>query len=204
MWREYTKETPARAGWGVVAMALALTGTTGLAYFVAVTKAAPGAVLPKRVSEPGWPISFALPGGFRLLRPDVGEESVSRDGMSGELHGLREGGRGGPAIVAVRFKVQEDRATLSKAFAKWTGQEAEEGEAIKVGSLEGLAMVTSEPRGLVKYTAVAVLPEGLVIAIAIETTNASARARRQFEAVCESVQFKDWFVRVGGRGEWFE
>jgi hypothetical protein len=205
MWREYTKETPARAGWGVVTTAIALAGTTGLAYFVTGAKAAPAAALTARINLPGWPFSFALPHGFRLVLPEGRMAQVVSDELtSGYIEGARMGARGEVAVLSVRFKVHDRELDLRKAFARWSRLDAADAGAVKVGSLDGLAAASPQPEGHVKFIAVAVIPDGLVIVIELETASASPRARRQFEAVCESVHFKDWHGRVGESDPWIE
>ncbi len=204
MWREYTKETPARPGWAIVGTAMALASTTALAYITVNRSAPTGVGTPARVSIPGWPISFALPRGFDSMSPDEGEIAVSPEGTFGDLHSVHSAGRRGAAIFTVRFKVENEDVNLTRAFAKWSGQSAADAEPISVGPLKGLAAETTEMSGITKYTAAAVVPAGLIIVIEEDTPGPSSRYRRQFEAVCESVQFKPWFVRNRDKQPWLE
>jgi hypothetical protein len=77
MWREYTRETPARRGWPLAGGILALAGTTALAWMVTDRVTAPPPLVPVE-PLPHWPIRFAVPAGFELGRS---EASTRWDGV---------------------------------------------------------------------------------------------------------------------------
>jgi len=61
MWTSYTRETPAKPGWTIATMAVALAATIAVAQWQ-VTSHTPGHWKEAfRHQEPGWPITFALP-----------------------------------------------------------------------------------------------------------------------------------------------
>jgi hypothetical protein len=66
MWREYTRETPARRGWAIVFSAVALVLTTSLAWVLA-GHGPSGASLSSEVLPANWPITFSLPADAKPL-----------------------------------------------------------------------------------------------------------------------------------------
>lgn len=195
MWREFTKETPARSGLAVIATAAALGCTTALAYFVTTSKAAPAAQQ-ERQSLAGWPIKFDLPVGFqRVANVDDWQEQVSADGTCGSLRYVRVDRRQGPAILEVHYRVEDGPLETDKVFRSMTGLSSEGAKEIPVGPLSGLVGHHEESDGSVVLSAVACLTEGLALHFEMQAANDGPRQEKEFERICSSAEFKEWAIR---------
>ena len=64
MWKAYTREKPARRGWALAAMIVALMGTLALAQWQIGLSGLPDWKPDRTVDSDNWPISFDLPTGF--------------------------------------------------------------------------------------------------------------------------------------------
>jgi hypothetical protein len=195
MWREFTKETPARSGLAVIATAAALGCTTALAYFVTTSKAAPTAPQ-ERQALVGWPIKFDLPVGFhRIANADSLQEQLFADGIRGSLTYVSVDRRQVKAVLEVHYRVEDAPLATDKMFRTMTGFSLDDTKEIQIGPLSGLVGHREESDGRIVYSAVACLPEGLALQFEMQTANDGPRQVKEFERICSSVEFKDWAIR---------
>lgn len=195
MWREFTKETPARPWWALIFSFLALAGTTALAQYMTQSHGRP-----KRttfvVHQPGWPISIRLPEGARRVpNQDVLSEPVNSDGTRGELTFRLAGQRPDRADLRLSFQFEGPPMSPEQAFHALTGLPADDAEEMSVGPLSGRWAMGESEDGALVLAAVATSPEGLTLQIEMKTTAAGSRLRKEFEDICSSVEYKAWSVR---------
>lgn len=117
MWREYTRETPARPGLAILAAALALIGTTALAWVV-VQRANP-----RRVEAPAyWPIRFTLPDRYERTVIDYGESAIELiDGSVGAALYTSGGPDETIGFIHVRYELLPKSTNFNDAAEVLTG-----------------------------------------------------------------------------------
>lgn len=195
MWREFTKETPARPWWALISSLLALAGTTALAQYMTQTRARPRTAT-FVVNQPGWPISVRLPEGtHQVPNQEILSETVNAEGTRGELTFKMAGQRNERADLRLYFQMEDPPLSQEQAFHELTGLPADDGEEIEVGQLSGLWAMGESQDGALVLTAVATSPEGLTLQIEMKTAVAGARLRKEFEEICSSVEYRAWSVR---------
>ncbi|MBI5762379.1 MAG: hypothetical protein HZA51_02510 [Planctomycetes bacterium] len=195
MWKEYTRETPARPGLGIVAAVIALAATTGLAQYF-TTQRSRIAVAVERTALPRWPIAFSVPKGFRPVGT-TSDWNVLRsdDGTEGGVVYFK----GNLAIPEMRldidYQVVPAGLSMDRVYRRLTQQPLDDYDEIAVGPLKGICTSRKTEAGAAMLRAVARTDEGLAIMISLIAEEDSPRTRRVLEGVCESVEFKDWVVR---------
>jgi hypothetical protein len=197
MWREYTKETPARPWWGLICSALALAGTTALAQYV--TKSKGGTVVSPSalISVGGWPVAFRLPEGFhRVSAADPWNDPVNAEGTSGEMAFRRTDRRRGSADLTIRFEWDEGPISPAEAFHTVTGLSGDDAEAIELGPLSGLWGFGDSSDGKLVWAAVGTSPDGLAVQIELKTGIPGSKQRKEFEQICSSMQYKIWAMHA--------
>lgn len=195
MWKEYTRETPARPGLGIVAAVIALAGTTGLAQYF-TTQRSRIAVAVERTAPPRWPISYSVPKGFRQIG-STSDWNVLRndDGTEGGIVYVK-GTIGVPEYrLDIDYQVVPAGLSMDRVYRRLTQQPLEDYEEIEVGPLQGICTSGRTETGAALLRAVARTEEGLAIMITLIAEEDSPRTRRVLEGVCESVEFKEWTVR---------
>lgn len=192
MWKEYTRETPARRGLGIVAAVIALAGTTGLAQYF-TTQRSRIAVAVDRAAPSRWPISFAVPKGFRLVGSTSDWNVLQpNDGSEGGVAYLK-GSTSYPEMrLDVDYQVVPEGLSLDRVYRRMTEQPLDDHEEIEVGPLQGICTSQKTEKGAALIRAVARTEEGLAIMISLLAEEDSPRTRRVLEGVCESVEFKEW------------
>jgi hypothetical protein len=197
MWREYTKETPARPWLGLICSALALAGTTALAQYVTKSKGGTVAAPSVLVNVGGWPMAFRLPEGFhRMSTEDPWNDPVNAEGTSGAMAFQRTDRRRGSADLKVRFEWDEGAITPAEAFHAMTGLPGDDAESIELGPLSGLWEFGESNDGKFVLAAVGTSPDGLVVQVELTTRIPGSKLRKEFEQICSSIQYKIWAVRA--------
>ena len=195
MWREFTKETPARPWWALVFSALALAGTTALAQYMTHAKGS-SRTTSTLVGALGWPFGFQLPEGFhRVGISDSLREPVNAEGTRGEMAFKRMELRRGTADLRVYFQWDDEPIATDRMFHTLTGLSPDDAEVIDLGPLSGIWTMGVSSEGAVVWTAVATAAEGLTLQIEMTTPTAGSRQRREFEQICSSVEYRVWAIR---------
>ena len=190
MWREYSRETPARPGLAVIMAAIALAGNTALAW-VMTQRANPS----RGVKLSRWPISFSLPEGFELAAVDnSGRYFEYSDGTHGEAI-FDLGGDAHPmGVINVKYLLLDLGSTLDDACDELGPTELSEAESITFGEFKGLmirGIASTSPPALVGIC-IGIHPCGL--AVRFEQTLALEDVRRlgRFESMLFSLKMADW------------
>ncbi len=189
MWREYTRETPARRGLGVATAAMALIGTTALAWVV--TQQSGGMRLE---TLPNWPITFSVPEGFNRLSDPL--EESPQDGLSDRATFLLGHPRSPDAILEINYEIlQEDVATLEELMADRGMTKSDEVSDIMLGTLAGKLFRKADARGrTATLVAVGRTPEGLVLGLWYTGSAHDPHGLTRLKRICESIQFRAWTV----------
>lgn len=192
MWREYTRETPARPGLALIMAAVALVGTTALAWLV-TQRINPQVVYAINY----WPIRFSLPEQFRqnsLEQVKIGSEWIEGNE---DVALFNSGTTLDPTgYVVVRYKIFDSGADLNEASVDLLGEALVNSQPVNIGPIDGQIMETATPRGAIRLLAVGLTPEGLAISLEYLSTRFSAADFSRFQRICESVEFKDWYTPV--------
>lgn len=198
MWKEYTRESPARSGLGILVSAGLLLATLWLAARVTTAKAVP-VELSERVEPAGWPISFRLPGG---AQPMQGVESLAdyyNDGSVGDEAFQVPLGPTGVGRVLVRFEVLRPGLTPETAARGLLLGTPADTQEISMGPLTGMIAEDRTALGHSAWMAVGCVPDGLAVGIRVLSTESSRSTEALLRAICDSVRFESWTVRRSGR-----
>lgn len=195
MWREYTRETPARRGWALIFSALALAGTTALAWAVAERINNPLSSF-REEAPPWWPIRFTLPVGFDRL--SIEQSYRLDDAIDGEFgfasYGALRGRRRPSAFFDVQFRVVEPHLATDELLTLLEVPDAAGAEPISIGPLDGMLFIDERAPRVMEALAVAYLPEGLVIRFSLSARRGDSLNLRDFKTICRSVQFTNWYL----------
>ncbi|MEK6643410.1 MAG: hypothetical protein AABZ08_05830 [Planctomycetota bacterium] len=195
MWKEYTRETPARPGFAIMAAVLALAGTTGLAQYFTTQKSRIQ-IAGVRADLPGWPISFTVPKGFRPAATTSNwDELDSADGIKGSIAFEKSSTFAREMWMQIEYRVVPASMSIDRVYRRLTKEALGDGEEIEIGPLTGVSKTGLTEKGSVLLRALARTEEGLVVMVSLDAMEDSPRVRRVLTSVCESVQFKEWVVR---------
>ncbi len=181
MWREYTREKPARPGLAIGAAGLAFVGTLGLAALLANQKNAPWTLQ----SHADWPIEFELPAGFSLASEDELELGVGRRAV----YKLDRGDLG--RSIRIRFELVSDSMHPHTALERLVEGKLNESSPIPFGGQEGRFTVLGGdfPNDPKFYGAV--WHDGVAVGITYRPGIFNETEMSKFLRICESVYFKD-------------
>lgn len=196
MWREYTRETPARPGWAVVSAGAALILTTSLAW-VLTNHGPPGATLGSSITPAYWPISFSLPADAKPLSQWDKLPLISDPGGVVGFVAYSWGG-GGPeksVRILMRYAVYDDHEGLNIDSSPLS-EDFADAEEIAIGPMTGRTFVALTAAGSRFYSAFATTDEGLGIRIDMICPPGYRNAESLFRRICESVAFQNWYGPV--------
>lgn len=195
MWREYTREVPARNGFAIVFSTLALSLTTGLAWVMARAEQTP-IVLNQVEALRFWPIEFRLPDGF--VRTDHMDTEIwfgKKNGVGGAAQYVKGPIARPEARLQFTYHLDEGTKNLEELIEREFGVPLSEGDAIRMGPLTGQAWylrdVRTEDQTMV---AIAVREDGLIILVTFDAATTSGSNRRLFRQICESITYQSWSV----------
>lgn len=196
MWREYTRETPARPGWSVVSAGTALALSTSLAW-VLTSRANSAAGLGQTESPVYWPISFSIPADAKPLpswegQPfefdETGENGSIGFAWSTDRHDTK-------ARLLIIYKLFKAGTRLDDIGARFLGGDFAESEPIEVGPMSGRMLTrVSIARGERLYSAVACTDDGLAFELILLAPPGVRNAEGLFRRICRSVTFKEWYL----------
>jgi hypothetical protein len=195
MWREFTRERPARPylAWGC--SALALVTAVGSAWLVVRSRAQP--TTEGLQSLPHWPIAFTLPGGL-TWSPDEGARTngMSADGMSGSMLYVGRSAGWGPSVMIVGFQVFPEGTTPEQVLKDLTGRAPGDAQRIRMGPMKGVMLELPAEQGkAVRLVGAGCTERGLAVVVQHVTPAPNPQARRIFRAVCRSIEYKAWWIR---------
>ncbi len=195
MWREYTRESPARKGLALAASAAALAGTVAMAYALTNLRTAPLEVT-RRIHPPYWPISFELPESWvrrsldiNFLEPEQVDELIGRITF--------EDRRRGQEVVAratVLFTLLEPGDSVEDFIGSLPDDATMASGTVRIGDWGGSVIRFDDPEARNVRAAAAVSPDGLAIAVICEHAHATTTAERLVERIAASVRAEAWFL----------
>jgi hypothetical protein len=201
MWQEYTRETPARPFLAVIGSGLALLAAASLAWVITDARAVTGGGAVQ--SLPDWPIVFTLPRGYSWVKnTDDLYGDASPTGMRGSAAYMCKSPEHRDALLIVAFAVLPEGSTAEEAMLRLAGQEPQDEEPISVGPMPGAMTVVERGGGARAMVAAACSERGLAIAVGYAALDRDAGGRLLFREVCQSIKYKDWWVRPP-QGEFF-
>ncbi|QDV91452.1 hypothetical protein RAS2_25510 [Phycisphaerae bacterium RAS2] len=195
MWREYTRESPARKGLALAASAAALAGTVAMAYALTNLRTSPLEAT-RRIHPPYWPISFELPESWVRRSLDVNFlEPETPDDLIGRI--AFEDRRRGNEVVAratILFTLLEPGDTVEDFLDSLPDDATTASGAVQIGNWTGSSIRFDDPEAQGLRAAAAVSPEGLAIAVICEHAHATSAADRLVERIAGSVRPEPWFL----------
>jgi len=111
--------------------------------------------------------------------------SVAYDGRSSDL---------APSVLGFSYAVLPEVADAQEAAAHLLEQEMTNARPIKMGPMKGIAAEARRGAGIRVLSAVAVSKRGLAVAVQFASPRISARERAAFQAACESIQYRKWWI----------
>lgn len=193
MWREYTRETPARRGLGVVFAAGALAGAILLAW-AAIQRANP--VRDESLSF--WPVTFSLPERYKLFslqQGDVGADWI--DGAFSQAIYHTDPSSGIVNILSVGYRLLPPDTTLADAVTELTAESPDQGRPMDFGPFHGLIFdMHGEPPEMEAPSGLAVVglsPDGLAVWLQV-TSVSGGGIKRGLVDICDSMRRRMWFV----------
>ncbi len=194
MWREYTRETPARPGWAIVSAGLALVLTTSLAWVL--TTHGPAEAVGRTESPSNWPISFSVPADAKPFTESnhrrLSSDETGNAGFVAYTWGT--GDAANAARILIAYKVYDDESGLIDIGSEFFSEDAAEADVIEIGPLTGRLIVSHARTGSRIYSALASLDEGLAIRIDLISPPGTRNSEGLFRRICRSVSFKDWYL----------
>lgn len=197
MWREYTRESPARKGLALAASAAALAGTVAMAYALTHLRTSP-LVATRRIHPPYWPISFELPESWVRRSLDVNflePEPEPVDELIGRI--TFEDRRRGHEVVAratILFTLLEPGDTVEEFIGSLPDGATLTSGTVQIGDWNGSAIRFDDPEARGVRAAAAVSPDGLAIAVICDHAHATTTADRLVERIAASVRAEAWFL----------
>lgn len=183
MWREYTREKPARPGLAIGAAGLAFVGTMCLASLLVNQKNAPL----RMQSLADWPIEFGLPNGFSL----ASESKLTHGDGRLAVYKLDRGDLG--RSIRIQFEYVNDLLPPHKALERLFGGRLHDNEVDRIpfGREEGRFTVQGGfPPNDPKFFG-ALWRDGVAVGITFKPGIYDDTEMYEFQRICESVDFKD-------------
>ncbi len=183
MWKEYTREAPARSGWTLGGMVLIFAGTLVLADWTAGSR---------RFSHhqvlAGWPITFKLPDEYRWRRADdvlhISLPKVEYTAMYLAYH--RDQGH---FWLSVRCDPTGEAVSPSEKLGRGLRAIIGIEESIRIGPLNGSLSRLQDEDGGAKFYAEAASDDGLRIDIVLVAESARLQTvKKMIRQICESVE----------------
>ena len=183
MWREYTREKPARRGWALVLASAVFVGSMALAWGLTTGRISTSR-MGSAIDFEGWPFRFAMPGGYELRTAS----SIAAEGDA----------RGPGGMARYDANDREGRRSITIAFYQWPADLGwtELLRRLDIDDPEGgvdLSMGRQEWRVFEAYrnlTAVLEQPDGLIVVVYTEIRPRDMRPVTDLQAVCRSIKFK--------------
>ncbi|MFH1417772.1 MAG: hypothetical protein ABII12_05730 [Planctomycetota bacterium] len=188
MWRQFTREYPARPNRALIGTGLALAVSVGVAYLMTAAPAAGGGVQ----SLPHWPIVFEVPPGFGRARiaNDPWAVTGSPESGGGAVY-VREDPVVGGAVLKIVFAVLPSGTLPKDAASELLGQELETVHPVRMGPLSGYLLQPAANTESLHALAVGCSADGLAVAVECTTLSTGPWAEKTILAVCASVAYAD-------------
>lgn len=195
MWREYTRETPAKPGWAIASAGAALALTTGLAWVLA-QQGFSTTTLAASISPPYWPISLSLPPGAKQLAKwndeELGADPAGNSGVAAFSWEEAEAEQPLTILLAYQVTIDDDESPGMRSRGLDSG--FDDGREIDVGPLTGHLNLGMAPHGGRVYSAFARIDEGLALRMDLICPPGMRNSQGLFRRICRSVAFRDWYV----------
>ncbi|HKQ46969.1 MAG TPA: hypothetical protein VJZ71_02740 [Phycisphaerae bacterium] len=195
MWREYTRETPAKPGWAIASAGAALALTTGLAWVLA-HQGFSSTTLAEPVAPPYWPVSLSLPQGAKPLakwnNEELGADPAGNAGVVAYSWDSPEIVQSTTLVLAYKVVVDDDDSPGLRSRSLDDG--LDDDREIDVGPMSGRLDVRMAPDGGRLYSAFARTDEGLALRIDLICPPGLRNPQGLFRGICRSVAFRDWYV----------
>lgn len=195
MWREYTRETPAKPGWAIASAGAALALTTGLAWVLA-QQGFSTTTLAGSISPPNWPISLSLPPGAKPLakwnNEVIGSDPAGNSGVAAFSWDEAEADQSMAILLAYKVTIDDDESPGMRSRGLDTG--FDDDREIVVGPLTGQLNLGMAPDGGRVYSAFARSDEGLALRIDLICPPGMRNSQGLFRRICRSVTFRNWYV----------
>ena len=194
MWKEYTREKPARRGWTLAMMGLAFVGTIGLAKILTDERAPAVLDLTQRQSLPRWPLSFKLPDDFRwtpvrgAIRAPPQLGNLAGMGIAA-FRGWNE--TGAHTEVLFRFRLVQDSISPELTAERVFLIPVDEGVDIEIDSTPGIMSISLGKDGSTRFSAVACSERGVAVLVVFHADPRVDGKTEVFEAICNSIAFQD-------------
>lgn len=199
MYRQYTRETPARRGLAPVASAAAFLGSMILAWQV-VTGALPGRHSSMRQAFEGWPFRFAIPGGYELQSARSLLEDAASHRVGGEARFKFTGERGAARSLEIEYHELPPETTWEDVRRLYgvpdfveAGDHGESDEQELGEAHWALSAGLRWALGGLEWKAVCLRPGGLVVIVRLNVVGMAsegAEVASEMVAVCRSVRFR--------------
>lgn len=193
MWTAYTRETPARQGWTLVAMAAAFAGSLVLAHQLVKHRTQARSRLSGVQFLPNWPIEFELPRDIAWISAEP-DSHRKRDGSRSDIvkyAGLVSDGT--PRFLTVEYLWVPKPLKPAEAAKRYGGPDREWDEQIELASAPGVLSVSGadpfDEEGI-RLIAVGSTEAGLVILVDYQSWGRLSRERSVFDDLCASVKLK--------------
>jgi hypothetical protein len=190
MWREYTREVPARPGLALVATLLCLIGTICLARVVVDRRQAPQKPV-QIVRHSQWPVTFELPGRFE----PVTNQGLRFQDFSGLLdHVLVFTDHKASELILVSYEIRDPGTSAGELLEQDSGR-ASPMEPIDMGIAEGRFLAKVEKEFGPVYLAAGCTPEGLAVFVQYVTSAPEFRAVQSLRDACKTISWQPWSLR---------
>lgn len=191
MWTAYTRETPARPGWALATMAMALAATLALAQMQVSRHRLIDLSLGEPIIHPNWPVRYALPAACTWERVDSNQDLITRIinfGM-GRLDAayLGEGLQGGPRYLVIACRIarkSEDLRTIAASDFDLDARRLSDYAPSKVS--HGYRVVR-EKNLTTSIESVLRMPSGVVVYVGYHTPSGADREMPLYDAICRSL-----------------
>lgn len=184
MWKEYTRETPARPGWALSAMVVTFAATLALAQWTTSARRAPYLQEP-----PGWPIAFRLPESLRWNQA----KGILKGGVSKDEKVLAFIGFGpeiGRCILAVSCRSNVGPIGIGELLGHGFRMLDGRNRKIRIGPLTGVLLMESHPEEGQILRAQAWSDDGLEIVIELHGVAARSELQKLMKELCDSVELR--------------
>ena len=194
MWKQYTRETPARKGWALGAMIVAFLGTVGLAKLMVDSRTATEGVGRHKQAITGWPFQFTLPNEYRwgvLRQPPQSPFSAGGRSREESVHYHGQSASGGTTRLFIRYYKMPTGTSLQDAAAHFNMDARGAAETQEIGPLRWLIPVIHVEGPGAQIAGVACSPEGVAIHIEFTGPGSVVLEFKIFESICRSIEFVD-------------
>ena len=191
MWREYTRETPARRGLGLVVAGFALVIAIALAWLVtSVRTSSPGTR--HQQSPADWPIGFRLPEEYYWsANPSARLVGTFKDGNCGFAAYMGRSTTLGESVLIAWFAVLPEGTTETGAAERLLGIDLIEPRPIAMGPVRGRMGYDRMGDDTPAVVAVGCRDDGLAVAVKFSGPTSGRQMERILESICGSVSFRD-------------